>query len=158
MAMALVTIVCIVWHLSLRWVAAAAGTAVNWPLWAALGLGGAPLVLELGFRLLRRQFGSDLLAAISIITAVLLEEYLAGSLVVLMLSGGLALESMAVRRASSVLDALARRMPSTAHRKTPTGMEDIGLADVAVGDVLVVLPHEVCPADGVVIEGHGSMD
>lgn len=157
-AMAIVTTACIVWHLCLRWLTGAAGTALNWPLWAALGVGGAPLVLELAVRLLRGQFGSDLLAAISIITAVLLEEYLAGSLVVLMLSGGAALESMAVRRASSVLDVLARRMPSAAHRKTPTGMEEIPLTDVAVGDVLVVLPHEACPADGVVIEGHGSMD
>jgi len=48
----------------------------------------------------------------------LLHEYLAGSLVVLMLSGGAALEHYAVRKASSVLEALAKRMPSVAHRKS----------------------------------------
>jgi heavy metal translocating P-type ATPase len=94
----------------------------------------------------------------SILTAIVLGEYLAGVLVVLMLSGGAALESFAVRRASSVLDALARRMPSRAHRQTESGLTDIALDEIRVGDVIAVLPHEVCPVDGVVISGHGSMD
>jgi len=62
------------------------------PLLATLALGGIPLVYELLKKLFRREFGSDLLAGISIITSVLLGEYLAGSIVVLMLSGGEALE------------------------------------------------------------------
>ena len=60
----------------------------NVPLLAALILGGTPLVLILLGKLIRRQFGSDLLAGISIVTSVFLGEYLAGTLVVLMLSGG----------------------------------------------------------------------
>jgi heavy metal translocating P-type ATPase len=128
------------------------------PLVAALGFGGVPLVCELLTKLLRGQFGSDLLAGISIVTAVLLGEYLAGSLVVLMLSGGEALEAYAVRSASSVLKALAERMPSEAHRKREGDMVDVPLADVSVGDTLVVFPHEICPVDGTVITGHGMMD
>ena len=34
----------------------------------------------------------------------------------------------------------------------------MALAEIAVGDTLVIYPHEICPADGVVIEGHGVMD
>jgi heavy metal translocating P-type ATPase len=128
------------------------------PLIAALLFGGAPLVLDLIAKMLRREFGSDLLAGISIVTSVLLHEYLAGTLVVLMLSGGEALEAYAVRSASSVLEALAKRMPSTAHRKLEGRMTEIGLDDVEVGDLLVVLPHEICPVDGVVVEGRGVMD
>ena len=79
----------------------------DWPLYAALALGGLPLVVDLGRGLLRGNFSSDLLAGISIVTSVILGEYLAGTLVVLMLSGGQALESYAVRRASSALSALA---------------------------------------------------
>src|ERR1700758_4229752 len=77
----------------------------EWPLIAMLVFGGIPLVVELFLKLVRRQFGSDLLAGISIVTSVVLGEYLAGSLVVLMLSGGTALEEYATRRASSVLAA-----------------------------------------------------
>ena len=131
---------------------------VDLPLVVALALGGVPLVLELLIKLFRREFGSDLLAGISIVTAVLLSEYLAGTLVVLMLSGGEAIEGYAIRSASSVLAALARRMPSAAHRKRDGQMIDIALDAVAVGDTLVVYPHEVCPVDGIVSEGHGTMD
>jgi heavy metal translocating P-type ATPase len=128
------------------------------PLMVTLALGGLPLLYDLLLKLLKREFGSDLLGGISIMTSILLGEYLAGSIIVLMLSGGEALESYALRSASSVLAALAKRMPSIAHRKRAAEMLDVALADIAVGDTLVIYPHEICPADGVVIEGHGVMD
>ncbi len=130
----------------------------DWPLIVALVLGGLPLVFDLVVKMLRREFGSDLLAGISIVTAVLLGEYLAGTIVVLMLSGGEALEGYAVRSASSVLKALANRLPSVAHRQTDGEMADVPLDDVQIGDTLVVFPHEACPVDGTVLEGHSAMD
>jgi heavy metal translocating P-type ATPase len=128
------------------------------PLLATLIFGGLPLLYDLLRKLLKLEFGSDLLGGISIITSVLLGEYLAGSIIVLMLSGGEALESYALRSASSVLAALAKRMPSVAHRKSGTEIVDVALADIAVDDTLVIYPHDICPVDGVVIEGHGVMD
>ncbi len=128
------------------------------PLVFSLGLGGLPLLYELLRKLQRREFGSDLLGGISIITSVLLGEYLAGSIIVLMLAGGEALESYALRSASSVLAALAKRLPSVAHRKSESAIVDIALSEVAVGDTLVIFPHDICPVDGVVTEGHGAMD
>jgi heavy metal translocating P-type ATPase len=133
-------------------------SAARIPLYLALGLGGAPLVYDLLRKAARREFGSDLLAGISIVTSVLLGEYLAGSLVVLMLSGGTALEHYAVRSASSVLEALAKRMPSVAHRKVGAAVSDIAMDAIAVGDLILVYPHEICPVDGVVVDGHGVMD
>src|ERR1051325_373055 len=91
--------------------------AYQWPRIATVVLGGIPMVAGLVMKALRGEFGSDLLAGISIVTALLLGEYLAGAFVVLMLSGGEALESYAIRSASSVLAALAKRVPSIAHRK-----------------------------------------
>lgn len=128
------------------------------PLFAVLLLGGAPLLLDLARKLAKREFGSDLLAGISIVASVLAGQYLVGAIIVLMLSGGSALEEYATRRASAVLEALAKRTPQIAHRKTPAGLVDASLASVAIGDVVVVLPFEICPVDGVVVEGHGSMD
>ena len=128
------------------------------PLLATLALGGTPLVYELLRKLFRREFGSDLLAGISIVTSVLVGEYLAGSIVVLMLAGGEALETYALRSASSVLRALAQRMPSLAHRKQGSEIVDAALDTIAIGETLVVYPHDICPVDGIVIEGHGVMD
>lgn len=144
-------------HLVLRFATNVTGPARIAPLLATLVIGGAPLVFDLLRDLIRGKFGSDLLAGISIITALVLGEYLAGAIVVLMLSGGTALESYAVRSASSVLEALARRMPTVAHRSGEV-QADIPLEEVAIGDMLIVLPHEACPVDGTVVEGHGVMD
>jgi len=99
------------------------------PLLATLIVGGTPLLRELLGKLRQREFGADLLAGISIVTSVLLHEYLAGSIVVLMLSGGEALEAFAVRGASSVLEALAKRMPARTHRKVQEIIADIPLAN-----------------------------
>jgi cation transport ATPase len=133
-------------------------TYANLPLIAALVVGGLPLVVDLLKKIAQLDFSSDILAGISIVTAVLLGEYLAGTIVVLMLSGGQALESYAVRKASSALEALAERMPSTAHRQAEGAVQDVPLADVAIGDLLIVFPHETCPVDAVVVEGHSTMD
>jgi heavy metal translocating P-type ATPase len=162
-AIAGLTCVLIALHLVIRFGLHATGsfhgiTIADAPLLAVLAVGGVPLVLELVVHLFNGEFGSDLLAGLSIVVSVLLGEYLAGALVVLMLSGGQALEAYAVRSASSVLDALARRMPSVAHRTHEGVLTEVALDDVAIGDSLVVFPHEICPVDGVVLDGHGVMD
>jgi heavy metal translocating P-type ATPase len=130
----------------------------EWPLLAILLFGGVPLVVELLIKLGRRQFGSDLLAGMAIITSAFLGQYLAGALVVLMLSGGEALEAYAVRSASSVLEALAQRMPSVAHCEVENQVLDVPLDSVAIGNTIVLFPHEICPVDGKVLSGHGVMD
>ena len=155
---AALSVAAILAHLALRVAFGATATIVQIPLLITLAIGGVPLLYDLLRKLLKRQFGSDLLGGISIITSVLLGEYLAGSIIVLMLAGGEALESYALRSASSVLAALAKRMPSVAHRKRDSGIVDVGLQDVAVGDILVIYPHDICPVDGVVIDGRGVMD
>jgi len=145
-------------HVVLRFVVHTTPETYQLPLLITLVVGGVPMLYELLGNLVKREFGSDLLGGISVITSVLLGEYLAGAIIVLMLSGGQALESYALRSASSVLAALAKRMPSVAHRKRQTAIEDVDLSEVAVGDTLVIYPHDICPVDGVVIEGSGSMD
>lgn len=142
-------------HLALRWTIPQEYSL--YPLYFVLALGGGPLVFTLIKKLFTFEFSSDLLAGISIITSVLLDQYLAGSLVVLMLSGGTALENYAIRTASKVLEALAKRAPTIAHRKNQL-LEEIPIDQIRIGDTLEVLPHEICPVDGDVIAGHGVMD
>jgi heavy metal translocating P-type ATPase len=123
-----------------------------------MAAGGLPLLWELIGHLWAKRFGADLLAGLSIIAAALTHEYLVAAIVILMLSGGQALEDYATRRATRVLAALARRMPQTAHRQSADTIEDITLEEIRVGDRLVVFPHEICPVDGVVESGEGGMD
>ncbi|HSQ23020.1 MAG TPA: HAD-IC family P-type ATPase, partial [Pyrinomonadaceae bacterium] len=157
-AIAVVAALSILLHLILRYAVNSSPLAWSIPLYLTLVIGGAPILIDIIRKLLKRQLGADILAALSIVTAVILGEYLVGAIIVLMLSGGIALEQYATRRASSVLEALAKRMPRIAHRKLDSTLADISLDEVAIGEILSVLPHEYCPVDGVVIEGHGTMD
>jgi heavy metal translocating P-type ATPase len=155
---AAVALLAIALHLGLTFGTNATAAIRIVPLIVALVVGGAPLVLTLGRHLLHGRFGTDLLAGISIVSAAALGEYLVGVVVVLMLSGGQALERYATARASAVLDAVARRSPSVAHRLDGEVITDIALPDVAIGDALVVFPHELCPVDGLVLSGESLMD
>ncbi|MFM7516177.1 MAG: heavy metal translocating P-type ATPase [Pirellula sp.] len=154
---AILSLVCIAIYLTLRF------TGVSdhpWPLWIVLGVGGLPLVAGLLAKVIKLEFGADLLGGISIIVSILLGEYLAGAIIVLMLSGGEALETYAMSNATSVLSALAKRLPTMAHRRgTPASeIQTVPLEQILVGDVVVIYPHEVAPVDGRVIEGHSVMD
>jgi heavy metal translocating P-type ATPase len=75
-----------------------------------------------------------------------------------MLSGGAALEDYAVRRASNVLEALAKRLPHVANRVENGHLKQIPISEVRIGDELRLLPHEVCPVDGEVVQGQTTMD
>jgi heavy metal translocating P-type ATPase len=155
---AIFTLIALACHLALRYVWKVGSPVNELPLYAALLVGGIPLIVGLIRQAIKLEFGSDWLAGISIVTATLLHEYLVACIVVLMLSGGSALERYATRRASSALRALARRMPTTAHRLTNSGSEIIDAQEVLPGDVLAIFPHEVCPVDGEVVEGYSEMD
>ncbi len=157
-SVAILALGCIILHLIFRFLVPELKEYDSYPLYVALLVGGGPLVFDLIRKLFSLNFGSDLLAGMSIVTAVFLGEYLAGTLVVLMLSGGEALESYAIRTASKVLEALAKRAPTIAHRKNGEQLEDIGTDQIAIGDIIEVFSHEICPVDGRVITGHGVMD
>ena len=145
-------------HLTLRYGFHAGSLLYQTPLVVLLIVGGLPQLYGLLKKILKSELGADLLGGISIVTSLALGEYLAGAIIVLMLSGGEALESYAVRSASSVLAALAKRLPSVAHKKLGAEVTEVELSALAVGDALVIYPHEICPVDGEVTEGHGTMD
>ena len=118
-----------------------------------------PLTIEVARGLRSRRVGADVLGLLAMVTAAVMSEWIVAAVIALMVSGGKALEDAASARASAVLDALARRSPTIAHLRGTDGVpRDVDVASLAIGDVVVVLPHEICPVDGVVIEGRGSMD
>ncbi|WP_026852001.1 heavy metal translocating P-type ATPase [Glaciibacter superstes] len=108
--------------------------------------------------LLRREFGLDILAVTAIVSTVVVGEYVAALLVVLMLTGGEALENYANQRAKRELDALLDRAPQLAHRSTEGGYRDLPVNEVRVGDVLLVRPSEIVPVDGVLLSAETTLD
>lgn len=155
---AITSIVGIIIHLVLRFFTDVSPQFESLPLYCVTAIGGVPVIWRLLGRIWARQFGSDLLAGISIVVAAIMGEYLVASIVIMMLTGGVAIERIATQRASSVLSALARRMPNVAHRREGEKVVEVAIKDIKIGDELTVLPHDICPVDGVVIEGRGVMD
>jgi heavy metal translocating P-type ATPase len=155
---AVLAIFCIAAYLILQYLFPEYHLLAPYPLYLTLAVGGSVLIMDLVAKMIKWDFGSDLLAGISIITAVLLQEYLAGALVVLMLAGGKTIESYAINTASKMLQALANRTPVTAHRKQGELIEDIAVDQIGIDNLIIIFPHEICPVDGVVIAGNGVMD
>ena len=121
-------------------------------------IGSLPLVYEIGKSMFRGHFGIDIIAIVAIATSVVLGEYLAGSVILLMLSGGEALESFALRRARKDLTSLFERAPRLAHIMRNGVLVDIPAESVTVGDIVLVKPGEMIPVDGEVVEGSVSVD
>jgi heavy metal translocating P-type ATPase len=108
--------------------------------------------------MLQRRFGLDILAVTAIVSTVVVGEYVAALLVVLMLTGGEALELYANGRAKRELDALLTRAPQLAHRSVDGGYSNLPVDQVRVGDVLLVRPSEVVPVDGVLLSTETMLD
>ncbi|MGG5175915.1 heavy metal translocating P-type ATPase [Pseudarthrobacter sp. J1763] len=107
------------------------------------------------------KWGIDLLAVTAIVATVLVGEYIASLIIVLMLTGGEALETFAQGRASRELRSLLDRSPRIAHREAKgvgTVAEDIPVADVEIGDVLLIKPSEILPVDGELLTEAGIFD
>jgi heavy metal translocating P-type ATPase len=118
-----------------------------------------PLFHSLIIEVIHGNFSVDILAALSIVTSLFMHQYWVAAIIILMLSGGKTLEDFATRKASSVLSALAKRMPQTAHVVQPGGAtQDRPIESVAINEEVLLYPHEICPVDGVVLSGTGSMD
>lgn len=108
--------------------------------------------------ILHGHWGLDILAVTAIVATVVVGEYIAALIVVLMLTGGEALEDYAGRRAKRELDALLTRAPQHAHRVTDDHFVDVPVDDVAPGDVLLVRPSEIVPVDGDLRSAETSVD
>jgi heavy metal translocating P-type ATPase len=133
------------------------GDIADWMLLAVALLGGILLLWETLRQMFHREFGVDVVAILAIGGSILLHSYLAGALVVLMMSGGEALEAYALRRARSSLSALAERAPRSAHIWRGEELVTIPAEQVEVGMVIVVKPGELVPVDGVVTTGSASV-
>ncbi len=125
---------------------------------AALAILGSPVVWGTISGMMRGRFAADLVATIAIVGAVLLGEPLPGLIVVIMQTGGQALDAYAMAHASDAVAALEADAPRVAHRLIDEGIEDIDPDLAVIGDRLLIRPGELVPVDGVVAEGFSDVD
>jgi heavy metal translocating P-type ATPase len=104
------------------------------------------------------QFASDVVATLAIVTAAVLGQPFVGLVIVLMQTGGEALERYAEGRASNAVRALEAAAPRIAHRLRGGTIEDVPSEAIEVGDLLLVRPGELVPCDSVVVEGTAHID
>ena len=130
-----------------------------------LVLTGTPVVWNTLRRFASGHFATDLVATLAVVTSVILLHPLAGLVIVLMQTGGEALERYAEGRASAAVRALEEEAPRIAHRfaagEVPAvggATDDVGVAAVAAGDHLLVRPGEMVPCDAVVVAGTSHVD
>lgn len=135
------------------------GSEFAWAIWA-IGAGiGLILAINWVIEAIRqKEFGSDSLAVIAILATALTDEWLAGSVISVMLATGRALEKWAEGRARRQLELLLERAPRTANRILSDGsVEEIPVNEVRVGDHILVRSGEVVPIDGQ-LESPGTFD
>jgi heavy metal translocating P-type ATPase len=107
----------------------------------------------------RGEFAADVVAILAIVAAAALYQPFAGLVVVIMLTGGAALERYAEGRAGAAVAALEQAAPRQAHVRDASGaVRDVPAESVAVGDLLLVRPGELIPCDGVVTDGRSHVD
>ena len=125
---------------------------------AGLVVFGGRTVLSTGRDLAKGNFASDIVASLAIVGALAFDQPLAGLIVVLMQTGGEALEHWAEGRATAAVRALEESAPRVAHRITDAGTTDITVDQIAIGDRCLVRPGEMVPCDGIVDDGEGEVD
>lgn len=131
----------------------------HWIWFITLVIGGVPIVLETIKEILHGRFASDIVAMLAIITAILTNEAFPGVIIVIMQSGGKALEDYAFRKATTSLDELMTRSPKIAHRKVNDKVvEEVDVERIRIGDHLVIRPGDLVPVDGTIVSGNGQID
>lgn len=108
--------------------------------------------------LLAGHAGIDVLAIIAVSATVLVGEHWAAIIVVLMLTGGEALEDYAAQRARADLTRLLERAPSEAHVERGGRFVTVDVGDVQIGEILVVKPNELVPVDAVLLDEPAELD
>jgi heavy metal translocating P-type ATPase len=126
--------------------------------WIGLVGLGVPMVVRTLFGMVKGRFAADVVAALAVMTAIVLQQPLAGLVIVLMQTGGEALDRYAEGRASEAVRTLEADAPRTARRRQGDGWVNIAADAIAVGDELLIRPGEMLPSDGVVVEGRGGVD
>jgi heavy metal-(Cd/Co/Hg/Pb/Zn)-translocating P-type ATPase len=119
--------------------------------WAATTvIGVVPATWWVIDALRQRRVGVDVIAVLALVGTLVVQEYLAGAVITVMLASGRLIEARAAARARRELRSLLERAPRIVHRYVDDELSSPPLDEVQPGDLLLVQPGEVVPVDGLV--------
>jgi len=121
-------------------------------------LGVVPEFISITKDLLNKKFGVDIIAVVAILASLALGEYATAGIILLMFTGGVALEQYAKARAQKELSSLLKRAPKIAHVLRGKDFLDVAVSKVSVKDILLIKPGETVPVDGIILSGESSFD
>ena len=133
-------------------------TVASWLLGIVATIEVLPLLWDMWKDIRSGRYGIDILAATAIIASVALGQYWAGIVIVLMLTGGEALEDFAHHRAQTELDELLRHAPQKARVIRKGEPVLVPVNELKVGDKVIINAGDLVPADAVVLEGAANFD
>jgi Cd2+/Zn2+-exporting ATPase len=108
--------------------------------------------------LLRLHFDTDVLMILAAIGAAILGEWAEGAFLLVLFGLGHAGEHYAMNRARYAIQALADLMPSTARVRRDGREMEVPVADLRVGDIVLVRNGERISADGCIVRGQSAVD
>jgi heavy metal translocating P-type ATPase len=121
-------------------------------------LGGFPIVTGAIKGLLRKDMNVGVLISIALVATLIIEEYLAGAIVVFIMLVGELLENITVAKTSSAIRKLLDLKPKTARVRRDDGEVELPIEEVKLGDRVLVKPGERIPVDGVVVSGQAAVN
>ncbi|MGD9968648.1 MAG: heavy metal translocating P-type ATPase [Hyphomonadaceae bacterium] len=121
-------------------------------------LGGYYTTLEAIDNARHRRLRIDSLMVVAAIGAAALGAWAEGALLLFLFSLGHALENWAMGRAKRAIEALGHLAPERAQLRRGDRVEDVAVADLKVGDIIMVWPNERLPADGVIVAGASAVN
>ena len=129
------------------------------PALISIVISGTPILLEAGKGLITRfDLKANVLVSIALIASVAIGEYFAAAEIAVIMMIGEILEDRTVRRSQESVKKLIQLTPQTARIMTPSGEKEISIEQVKVDDNIIVKPGESIPVDGIITNGHTSIN
>ena len=133
--------------------------AANWLYLASAIIGGAPIFkLALGNIIRDFDLTAGVMVSIAMIAAMIVGEYSAAALVAFMMLVGEMLENYTIARADNALKELESLVPEYVVIRRPDGDEQIPIAAVRKGDIVLVRPGGRIPVDGAIVSGDAALN
>lgn len=104
------------------------------------------------------RYGVDILAVIAIVSTILINNYWAEWMILVMSTGGETLEDYATGQASKELRSLLNNTPRIANKLVNGQITEVKVNELRIGDIVLIKPGQQVPVDGEIIKGTSSFD